>query len=177
MAQKSGASPNNDFLNGKTALEWDGSWDGATNAKKLGSDLAIVPPVDLGKGPKIGGASWQWAMSATCGDKAGASAYLKFSRQTKYFVDFAKATGTIPATEAAAAQVPGYQPGGQFNIFVQLARKFAEVRPVTPAYPYISTVFQKAAQDILAGGNVKSELDQAVSQIDNNLQTNSYYSS
>jgi len=175
MAQKSGVSPNNDFLNGKTAIEWDGSWDGATNAKKLGSDLAILPPVDLGQGPKIGGASWQWGMSRTCGNQTGALAYLKFSRQTKYFVDFAKAIGTIPATDTAAAQVPGYQPSGQFNIFVQFARKFAEVRPVTPAYPYISTVFQKTTQDILAGANVKGALDQAVDQIDNNLQSNDNY--
>ncbi|WP_405730645.1 extracellular solute-binding protein [Streptomyces sp. NBC_01537] len=174
MAQKSGSSPNNDFLNGKTAIEWDGSWDGATNAKKLGSDLAVIPPVDFGSGPKIGGASWQWGMSSSCSNKAGALAYLNFSRQTKYFVDFAKSTGTIPATDAAAAQVPGYQPGGQFNIFVKEAQKFAVVRPVTPAYPYISTVFTKAAQDIVAGADVKGTLDQAVSQIDNNLSTNDY---
>lgn len=175
MAQKSGASPNNDFLNGKSAIEWDGSWDAATNSAKLGSDLAILPPVDLGKGPKIGGASWQWGMSATCSNKAGAQAYLKFSRQTKYFVDMAKAAGTIPATAAAAAQIPGYQPGGPYNFFTQEARKFAVVRPVTPAYPFISSVFEKTAKDILAGANPKNALDQAVQQIDTNLKTNSYY--
>ncbi|MCX4426520.1 extracellular solute-binding protein [Streptomyces mirabilis] len=175
IAKKSGADPNKDFLAGKSAIQWDGSWNAAKNADKLGDDLAIIPPVDFGNGPKIGGASWQWAMSASCSNKAGAQAWLKFSRQTKYFVDYAKATGTLPGTDAAAKQVEGYQPGGKFNVLVQYARKYAVVRPVTPAYPYISTEFQKAAQDILAGADPKNALGQAAKDIDNNLRTNNNY--
>jgi multiple sugar transport system substrate-binding protein len=172
--QKSSKSPGDDFRNGKTAIQWDGSWSGQANVDKFGSDLAVLPPVDFGNGPKIGGASWQWGMSSTCSNKEGAEAYLNFSRQTKYFVDFAKATGTIPATDAAAQQTKGYETGGQFNIFLKEAQKFAVVRPVTPAYPYISTVFSKTAMDILAGADVKGALDQAVSQIDTNLSTSNY---
>ncbi|MGW4734300.1 ABC transporter substrate-binding protein [Streptomyces shenzhenensis] len=176
MAKKSGADPNKDFLAGKSAIQWDGSWNAAKNADKLGNDLVIIPPVDFGHGPKIGGASWQWAMSSTCSNKAGAQAWLKFSRQTRYFVDYAKATGTLPGTEAAAQQVDGYQSGGKFNELVQFARKYAAVRPVTPAYPYISTEFQKAAQDVLAGADPRNALSQAAKDIDNNLKTNNYYS-
>ncbi|MFJ5840232.1 extracellular solute-binding protein [Streptomyces shenzhenensis] len=176
MAKKSGADPNKDFLAGKSAIQWDGSWNAAKNADKLGNDLAIIPPVDFGHGPKIGGASWQWAMSATCSNKAGAQAWLKFSRQTRYFVDYAKATGTLPGTEAAAQQVDGYQSGGKLNELVQFARKYAVVRPVTPAYPYISTEFQKTAQDVLAGADPRNALGQAAKDIDNNLKTNNYSS-
>ncbi|MGN9757299.1 extracellular solute-binding protein [Streptomyces sp. SD31] len=175
LSKKSGADPNKDFLAGKSAIHWDGSWNAAKNADKFGDDLAIIPPVDFGNGPKIGGASWQWAMSSTCSNKAGAEAWLKFSRQTKYFVDYAKATGTIPAAEAAVKQVDGYQPGGKFNVFVQFARKFAVVRPVTPAYPYISTEFQKATQDILSGADPQKALGQAAKDIDNDLKSNNYY--
>lgn len=175
MAKKSGADPNKDFLAGKSAIQWDGSWNAAKNAEKLGDDLAIIPPVDFGDGPKIGGASWQWAMSSSCSNKDGAQAWLKFSRQTKYFVDYAEATGTLPGTEAAAKQVDGYQPGGKFSELVEFARKFAVVRPVTPAYPYISTEFEKAAQDILAGADPKTALGQAAKDIDNNLRTNDNY--
>ncbi|MGC4945711.1 sugar ABC transporter substrate-binding protein [Streptomyces sp. DT224] len=176
MAKKSGADPNKDFLAGKTALQWDGSWNAAKNAEKLGDDLAIIPPVDFGDGPKIGGASWQWGMSSTCSNKAGAQAWLKFSRQTKYFVDYAKATSTIPATDAAAQQIADYQPGGKFDVLVDFARTYAMVRPATPAYPYISTEFEKASKDILAGADPKDALGQAAKSIDNNLKTNNYYS-
>ncbi|MFJ5995127.1 extracellular solute-binding protein [Streptomyces sp. NPDC092370] len=175
LSKKSGADPNKDFLAGKSAIQWDGSWNATKNAEKLGDDLAIIPPVDFGNGPKIGGASWQWAMSSTCSNKAGAQAWLKFSRQTKYFVDYAKATSTIPATDAAAKQVTDYQPGGKFNVFVQFAQKFAEVRPVTPAYPYISTEFQKATQDILSGADPKDALGRAAKDIDNDLKSNNHY--
>jgi multiple sugar transport system substrate-binding protein len=173
----SGTSPNDDFLNGKTAIEWDGSWDAAKNIKALGNDLAIIPPVDFGAGPKIGGGSWQWAMTSSCGNTAAAEAFLKFMRQDKYFASMANATGTIPAAYSAAAKVPGYQKGGELNVFLEYAKKYAEVRPVTPAYPYISTVFAKAVADILSGGDPKSILDQAASQIDQNIKSNDNYSS
>ncbi|MGW7400956.1 extracellular solute-binding protein [Streptomyces cyaneofuscatus] len=176
MAKKSGADPNKDFLAGKSAIQWDGSWNAAKNAEKLGDDLAIIPPVDFGNGPKIGGASWQWAMSSTCSNKAGAQEWLKFSRQTKYFVDYAKATSTIPATDAAAQEIADYQPGGKFDVLVDFAREYATVRPATPAYPYISTEFEKAAKDILAGADPKQALGQAAKDIDSNLKTNNYYS-
>lgn len=176
MAKKSGADPNKDFLAGKSAIQWDGSWNAAKNADALGGDLAIIPPVDFGEGPRIGGASWQWAMSSTCSNKAGAQEWLKFSRQTKYFVDYAKATSTIPATDAAAEQIADYQPGGKFDVLVQFARDYATVRPATPGYPYISTEFEKAAKDILAGADPKNALGQAAKDIDSNLKTNNYYS-
>ncbi|MCX5416067.1 sugar ABC transporter substrate-binding protein [Streptomyces sp. NBC_00059] len=176
MAKKSGADPNKDFLAGKSAIQWDGSWNAAKNAEKLGDDLAIIPPVDFENGPKIGGASWQWAMSSTCSNKAGAQEWLKFSRQTKYFTEYAKATSTIPATEAAAQQIADYQPGGKFEVLVEFAREYAMVRPATPAYPYISTEFEKAAKDVLAGADPQKALGQAAKDIDSNLKTNNYYS-
>ncbi|WP_299538087.1 extracellular solute-binding protein [uncultured Streptomyces sp.] len=176
IAKKSGADPNKDFLAGKSAIQWDGSWNAAKNAEKFGDDLAIIPPVDFGNGPKIGGASWQWAMSSTCSNKAGAQEWLKFSRQNKYFVDYAKATSTIPATDAAAREIADYEPGGTFDVLVDFAREYAQVRPATPAYPYISTEFEKAAKDILAGADPKKALGQAAKDIDSNLKTNNYYS-
>jgi multiple sugar transport system substrate-binding protein len=175
MAQKSGTSPNDDFLNGKSALLWDGSWDGAKDAAKLGSDVAFLPPPDFGNGPKIGGGSWQWAMSKTCDKKNGALEYLKFTRQAKYYTALATATGTIPAAYAAADANPAYKPGGNLSFFLQEAKKFAEVRPVTPGYPFIATTFTKTAQDILAGADPQGALDQAVTQINNNIKSNGNY--
>jgi multiple sugar transport system substrate-binding protein len=175
MAQKSGADSTADFVNGNSAIMYSGSWAANTIAQKLGDDAVTIPPPDFGDGPKIGGGSWQWGMTSGCTQPAGALAYLKFTHQTKYFVDFANALGLVPATADAAALVPNYAAGGKDKIFLDLATKFALVRPVTPAYPYISTVFQKATQDILSGGNPKSILDKAVSDIDNDIKQNGDY--
>ena len=177
MAQQSGTSSNADFLNGKTAIVWDGIWDAVGNIAKLGKDVLFLPPPNLGTGPKIGGGSWQWAMSRNCKAKNGAREFLNFMRQTKYFASLAKATGTIPAAYAAADQDPDFKPGGPLNIFLQYAKKFAVVRPVTPAYPFISTTFQQTAADILAGANAKSALNLATREIDNNIKTNDGYAS
>ena len=63
---KSGADPAKDFLNGKSAIIYNGSWGAVDGRKKFGDDIVFLPPPDFGNGPKIGGASWQWGMSDNC---------------------------------------------------------------------------------------------------------------
>ncbi|WP_112237484.1 extracellular solute-binding protein [Kribbella monticola] len=173
--QKSGKDSAVDFVNGKSAIMWNGSWAADTVTKKYGADVVFLPPPDFGKGPKIGGASWQWGMSSACAAKDGALEYLKFSAKPEYYVDYAKALGLIPANTDAAAQVPAYAPGGKYRIFLELSQKYAEVRPVTPAYPFISSTFQKAVSDILAGGDPQKILDKAAADIDSNIKSNGNY--
>ena len=161
-------------MNGKSAMVWSGIWN-AANLSKLGADGIVMPPPDFGNGPKIGGGSWEWAVSSTCSQKAAAMDYIKFSLQTKYLAEIAQKVNNIPATEAAAALVPGWQPGGAKRFFLDESAKYAMLRPPTPGYPYLTTTFAKAAQDIIAGGNPKQILDQAASDIDADLKANNYY--
>jgi multiple sugar transport system substrate-binding protein len=56
-----------------------------------------------------------------------------------------------------------------------MAKDFALVRPVTPAYPFISSTFQKAVADILSGGDVQQILDKAAADIDTDIQRNDDY--
>ncbi|WP_314146653.1 sugar ABC transporter substrate-binding protein [uncultured Leifsonia sp.] len=175
IAAKSGTDPAADFANGKTGILYDGSWAADTLRQKFGDDVLFLPPVDFGNGPKIGGGSWQWGVSKTCSNQEGALAYMKFATADKYVAGVAKAAGTIPATEGAAALVPGYGEGGDNAIFREYSKKFAEVRPVTPGYPFIATTFTKAAQDIINGADPKSTLDQAVKDIDANQKSNNYF--
>lgn len=175
IATKSGTDQQADFINGKTAIIYAGGWAAAPLSSKLGDDVLYLPTVDLGNGPKIGGASWQWGMSKTCADTTTALAYLKFAAQDKYVAAVSKAASTIPATDAAAAMVPGYGPGGKDEVFREFSKKFAVVRPVTPGYPFIATTFTKAAQDILNGADPEQTLDQAVKDIDANQKQNDYF--
>ena len=172
----SGKDAQADFLNGKSAMVYNGSW-GSTAAMKsdIADDIVFLPPPDLGTGPKVGAQSWQWAQGANCAAADGASDFLKFFLQDKYVAAQALAAGTIPATDAAAALVPGYEPGGANDVFRQIAKAFAMARPATPGYPFISSTFAKATQDIVNGGDAKTALDNAVKEIDNDFKSNNYY--
>ncbi|MCH8627046.1 sugar ABC transporter substrate-binding protein [Arsenicicoccus piscis] len=171
---KSGPDAFADFVNGKSAMVWSGIWNSG-NLSKLGADGVMLPPPDLGKGPKIGGGSWQWAISATCDKPEAALDYLKFSLDKKYLVAMAQKQNVIPATEEAAAALPDWAPGGAKRFFLEESKKFATMRPATPGYPYLTSTFAKATQDIVAGGDVKAILDQAAADIDSNLSSNNYY--
>jgi multiple sugar transport system substrate-binding protein len=175
IAAKSGKDSTLDFQNDKSAILYTGSWAADSTRKVLGDDLAIMPTVDLGTGPKIGGGSWQWGVTTGCSNKAAAMDYLSFSLQPKYVAAVAKATGTIPATEAAAALIPGYEVGGELAAFRDYSKKFAVLRPETPAYPFIASEFAKATQDIISGGDVKKTLDDAAKAIDANIKSNGGY--
>src|SRR6478735_1021447 len=171
---KSGSDPAKDFMNGKTAILYNGSWTAVDTRKKFKA-VVFLPSVDLGQRPKIGGGSWQWGASTNCASPEGAADYLKFAAQDKYVASVAKATTNIPATDAAAAQVPGFGPGEKNEVFLDYAKKFAVLRPVTPGYPFIATEFTKTSQDILNGADPQQALDQAVKDIDANQKSNNYF--
>ena len=172
---KSGADPAKDFVNGKSAILYNGTWTATDTRKAFGKDTLFLPPPDLGTGPKIGGASWQWGISTNCSDTAGAMDYMKFAAQDKYVASVARDTKNIPATDAAALQVEGYGPNGENQVFREYSKKFAVLRPVTPGYPFIATEFTKTAQDILNGADPQTALDQAVKDLDDNQKANGYF--
>lgn len=175
MAKKSGKDSTQDFLNNKSAIVYTGSWAADKAKEALGDDLVVMPPVDLGEGPKIGGASWQWGVTSGCSDTGAAMDYLAYSLKPENIAAVAKATGAIPASEEAAAQIPSFAEGGANRIFMDFSREYAVMRPETPAYPFIATEFGKATQDILNGADPRATLDSAVKAIDANIKSNGGY--
>ena len=174
-ANANGTVGNQEFVDDKVALSYTGVWNALASVDAIGDDLAILPPPDLGNGPKIGGGSWQWAISKSCNDADGARKYLEFSFQDKYITQFADQQIVIPATESAAQASKYFGDEGVLRPFVELSQKFAVLRPETPAYAVISTTFETAAKDIMNGADVKSSLDQAVTEIDANIEANDGY--
>jgi len=171
----SGADTTADFVNGKSAILYSGSWAAATVTGAFGDDVVAVPPPNLGSGSKTGGGSWEWGMTQQCNSPAAASAYLTFAHQTKYFVDFSKHPRPDPRDRGSRGTDPELLRGRQGR---GLPADCQEVRPHSPrnsAYPYISSVFQKATQDILSGGNPKTILDKAASDIDTDRMQNDGY--
>lgn len=175
FANASGTIGNQEFVDDKVALSYTGVWNGLAAVDAVGDDLLILPPPDLGKGPKIGGGSWQWGISSSCNAADGARQYLEFSFQDKYITEFADNQIVIPATEAAAQASKYFSDSGALRPFAEFSQKFAVLRPETPAYAVISSTFETAAKDIMNGADVKGTLDQAVKEIDANIQANDGY--
>ena len=170
-----GTVGNEEFNSDKVALSYTGVWNAMDSLEAAGDDLLILPPPDFGTGPTIGGGSWQWGISSTCESPEGARAYLEFSFQDKYIAAFSDKQVVIPATAGAEELSENFGPDGDLRPFVELSQEFALARPETPAYPVISSTFEKAAKDIMNGADVQSTLDGAVAEIDANIQSNDGY--
>lgn len=174
-ADNAGPVGNQRFIDDKVALSYTGVWNAKDALASVGDDLLILPPVDFGKGPKIGGGSWQWGISAGCKNADGARAYLKFSFQDKYLTAFADSQVVIPSTTAAAKASKYFSDTGALHQFAVLSQKFALARPATPGYPVISSTFEKAAKDIMSGADVKPTLDTAAKAIDTDIASQNGY--
>ena len=175
LASRTPTAGRQDFPLGNVALSWNGNWSAPAAFEAFGDDVLFLPPPDFGAGPKIGGASWQWGASANCDAVQGARDYIEFSLAPEYIAEFSNLTGLIPATEEAAALTDNYAEGGPLAQMLDYSREYAVIRPPTPAYAVISSVFEKTLQDVMNGADVQGSLDRAVDQIDFNIETNNGY--
>lgn len=163
------------FITGRTVFQYTGSFEAAEFRRAAGDDLVVLPPPDFGRGPRIGAGSWQWAVSSTCPEPEGARAFLEHLITVDEIAQFSRATGFMPTSAAAADRTELYRPGGEGRLFFEFARAWAVPRPETPAYPVISSAFEKALQDMRDGGDVTEALDRAADAIRTNLERNNHY--
>ncbi|SES19096.1 extracellular solute-binding protein [Sphingobium sp. YR768] len=160
------------LLHGRVAMAYTGNWRAPDLEKAFGKDLLILPPPDLGHGVVIGGGSWQWAISSTCKSPKEAANFIQHVIRTDEIADMASAAGMIPSTEAAAERTSRFRRGGDWRVFFDLSRAYAQQRPSTPAFTTISNAWYRAARDIMDGTNPRDSLDDAVDEIDQSIQDN-----
>ncbi|MEM1361989.1 MAG: extracellular solute-binding protein [Pseudomonadota bacterium] len=163
------------LLDGKYAMSWNGNWAAVPVVEAFGDDALFLPAPDFGNGSTIGAASWQFGISATSEHPEGALAFIEFALQDKWFAAFSDGTGLIPVTASAAAETENYAPGGPLEVFYDLSKAQALVRPVTPGYIVQAKVFEKALADIANGADVADTLDAAVDEINEDISRNSGY--
>jgi multiple sugar transport system substrate-binding protein len=94
---------------------------------------------------------------------------------TKEIAAFSVETGLMPTSEAAADVTPMYRVGGYGRDYFEFARRFAVLRPETPAYPLISSSFERAMKEVREGGDAAEALDRAVEAIQQDLKRNRDY--
>jgi multiple sugar transport system substrate-binding protein len=163
------------FAEGKYALNYTGNWIALPALEQFGDDMLFLPAPDFGHGPKIGSASWQFAVAATSEHQEGGNAFIEFALQDEYLAAFSDGIGLIPPTREAAAMSEYYSEGAPMEVFYELSEAQAVLRPVTPGYVVQSRVFQRVVTDIADGADVATALDAAVDEIDADIANNSGY--
>lgn len=181
--------PNSDdkaFVSGRVALSWVGHWVYNDYKKALGNDLVVMPLPDFGAGTKTGQGSWAWGIGAASKNGAAAGKFLDFLMNDANVKAMTDANAAPPGTKSVIATDPLYQPGGPLALFAdQLAKTcgtnpptkgcVAISRPVTPAYPVISTQFSQAFFNAYKGADAQAELDKAAKAIDQDYKDNGNY--
>lgn len=163
------------LLEGKYAMSWNGNWAALPVVEAFGDDALFLPAPDFGNGGKIGAASWQFGISSASEHPEGARAFIEFALQDRWFAAFSDGTGLIPVTASAAMDTLNYAPGDPLEMFYDLSKAQALVRPVTPGYIVQAKVFEKALSDIANGADVPDTLDAAVDEINEDIGRNGGY--
>jgi len=164
------------FLTGRVPLSWVGHWEYARYRKAHQDNLVILPLPDFGKGSRTGQGSWNWGVTKNCAHPEKACVFLDFLLSTPEVLAMAKANSAVPGTKSAVARSSLYSKDGPLRLFAeQLLTGVSVPRPKTPAYPVITTEFQKAFQQIRNNGDIQQVLDEAASRIDQDIGDNHGY--
>lgn len=165
-----------DFATGRTALSWSGHWSYPSYRRALGAELVLLPMPDFGHGIKTATGSWNWGISATCHEPAGAGAFLAYLMSTEEIVRMTNANGAVPARRSSLARSPLYRSGGPLRLYAQqIDAGLGVTRPITPAYETIRSAFAHAVSAVVAGADVQAELSKAAATIDQDIATHRNY--
>jgi multiple sugar transport system substrate-binding protein len=181
LFKKGYANPNpagdDDFYGRKiAALAYVGHWMWGPHSEGLGDDLVLLPMPNFGGKAVTGMGSWNWGLTSACQNPDAAWKVLEYLISPDEILRMTNANGAVPARKSAVAKSELYGEEGALNLFVQqLEGGVALPRPVTPAYPVITQAFAEAVQNIVAGADVKAELDNAVKKIDQDIEDNQGY--
>jgi multiple sugar transport system substrate-binding protein len=181
--------PNSDdkaFTAKRVALSWVGHWVFPDYQKALGANLVVIPLPDFGAGTKSGQGSWAWGIGGSSSNGAAAGKFLDFLVSDRWVKAMTAANGAPPGTKSMYPKSALYKPGGKLYLYAQQLRAtcgtkrpnrscVATPRPITPAYPVITSEFSKAFWGAYKGGNAKALLNKAAKVIDLDYKDNDNY--
>jgi multiple sugar transport system substrate-binding protein len=166
------------FYGTKTAaLAYVGHWMWGPHSEGLGDDLVLLPMPKFGDNVVVGMGSWNWGITSSCPNPDEAWNLMEHLVSPEEIVTMTNGNGAVPARKSALAQSDLYAEGGPLNLlFQQLDSGLGMPRPITPAYPVITSAFAEAFKNIVAAGaDVQAELDNAVKKIDQDIADNQGY--
>lgn len=163
------------FVDGKTAISWVGHWEYPRYRQAIGDVLVLLPLPNFGEGSRTGMGSWAWSITRECRHPEAALRFIEFLMQPEEIEAIVMANGAVPARRSAIEKSEHYRPGGPLHLYADQLNQCAVPRPVTPAYPVITSAFQEVMAKVIEGGDVKSALDGAVKTIDQDIRDNDGY--
>lgn len=170
--------PNTDdrsFTERRVALSWAGHWEYPRYHQALGGELVLLPLPDFGRGSRTGQGSWAWAVTRGSAHPAAAAKFIEFLLRPDEVEAIVAANGAVPARRSVIAQSELYRAGGPLQLFAEQLGQSAVPRPVTPAYPVITSVFQEVMAKTMEGGDVQAALDAAAQAVDQDIRDNGGY--
>ncbi len=159
------------------ALAWCGTWFFPAAEAALGDDLIVMPLPDFGNGVKSPNATWIYAIAneSTEAEKVAAGKFLSYMLQDDEFLRiYLEEVGSFPALKSWIATSDLFSTG-KMKIASEQSASTAVVRVPHPAYPIITASFMKAFGNILDGADIKTELDKAAAEIDEDIEDNDGY--
>lgn len=173
------ASPAGDdsFYGSKTAaLSYVGHWMKQPHLEGLGQDNLVLIPIFKGPEEHVTGmGSWNWGITSNADNPDAVWEFMEFLLSPEEILRMTDGNGAVPARTSALNQRDEYQEGGWLYVFREQLNTIAIPRPQTPAYPTITSAFQQAVQNIVNGADVQEQLDNAVEEIDQDIEDNNGY--
>ena len=172
------AADDTNFLEKRSPISWVGHWMYAPYKEAAGDDLALLPLPDFGSGARTGMGSWAWGIGAGAEDPDAAMAVIDYLVSDDVILQITEVNGAIPATTTAIERSPLHAEGGELRLYVealQAAPEAAHPRPVTPAYPNITSTFTSTLDDIIQGAAVDETLDEAATTIQEDIEYSQGY--
>ncbi len=164
------------FNAGRVSLSWVGHWEYGRYKEKFQHNLVIVPLPDFGNGSRTGQGSWNWGITQKCSHPEQAASFLAFLLTPPEVLAMCGANSAVPGTKSAIEESELFREKGPLRLFAeQLLTGYSVPRPKTPAYPIITTEFQKAFRKIRDNGDVQEALDIAAARIDQDIRDNHGY--
>lgn len=163
------------FVDGRAAISWVGHWEYPRYRQALGDQLILLPLPNFGQGSRTGMGSWAWGVTRECRHPEAALSFLEFLLRPEEIEAIVAANGAVPARHSVIERSELYRVGGPLHLFAEQLNQTAVPRPVTPAYPVITSAFQEVMAKVIEGGDVKSALDGAVKTIDQDIRDNDGY--
>jgi multiple sugar transport system substrate-binding protein len=165
------------FYGAKTAaLSYVGHWMKGPHLEGLGQENLVLIPIF--KGPEdhtTGMGSWNWGITSNADNPDAAWTFMEFLLSPDEILRMTDGNGAIPARKSALNRRDEYQEGGWLYVFREQLNTIAIPRPQTPAYPTITSTYQQAVQNIVNGADAQEQLDQAVEEIDQDIEDNDGY--